>query len=163
MRQKRVDILLALDMVNHAIQRNMAKALLIAGDDDFVPVLESLVPLGMIGEVIADARHVSPHLISSADKYRAMTIRQYHHWVPVKLQAQFTLPGCSNASAKPDGEACRTGHLGGNVVQVFSVAEGYRAYPSFDNSVYTHEDQNRLISYLEFEYGPIIWKPAVTS
>ncbi|NES70664.1 MAG: NYN domain-containing protein, partial [Okeania sp. SIO2D1] len=46
--QKEVHILLTVDMMNHAIRNNMTKAVLLSGDKDFKPLVESLVNMGMI-------------------------------------------------------------------------------------------------------------------
>ena len=42
-RQKEVDILLAVDMMNHAVRQNMTRAVLLSGERDFKPLIESLV------------------------------------------------------------------------------------------------------------------------
>jgi|SRR5262249_8687979 len=39
-RQKKVDILLAVDMMKHAVRQNMSTAILLAGDRDFQPVVD---------------------------------------------------------------------------------------------------------------------------
>src|SRR5262249_42700878 len=46
-RQKQVDVLLAVDMLKHAVRQNMYKAVLITGDLDFEPVVDTLVDLGI--------------------------------------------------------------------------------------------------------------------
>jgi len=46
-RQKKVDVQIAVDMLLHAFRGNMHRATLLAGDIDFVPLLEALVREGM--------------------------------------------------------------------------------------------------------------------
>ena len=58
-RQKGVDILLAVDMMNHAIRQNMRRAVLVSGDADFKPLVESMVQIGMFVEIVGDARRTS--------------------------------------------------------------------------------------------------------
>jgi hypothetical protein len=45
-RQKKVDVLLAVEALDHAFRKNMAQVCLITGDLDFSPLVESLVKLG---------------------------------------------------------------------------------------------------------------------
>src|SRR5438067_5819506 len=44
--QKEVDVLLAVDMLTHSFSKNMDEAVLLSGDRDFRPVVESVVRLG---------------------------------------------------------------------------------------------------------------------
>src|SRR5262245_52159773 len=48
--QKEVDVLLAVDMLNHGFRQNFDRAVLVTGDLDFKPVVESLVQLGRCSE-----------------------------------------------------------------------------------------------------------------
>src|SRR5713226_9055235 len=50
-RQKEVDILLATDMLTHGFNGSMQKAVLLAGDLDFRPIVEALVRHGVFVEV----------------------------------------------------------------------------------------------------------------
>ena len=72
--QKEVDVLLAVDMLTHAFHKNMTKAVLISGDRDFKPVVESLVQIGTFIEVAFDPRIGSKELGKAAD-----------HWEPIQL------------------------------------------------------------------------------
>jgi uncharacterized LabA/DUF88 family protein len=46
--------------MNHSFRRNMTKAVLIAGDQDFKPVVESLVQAGTWVTVVSAARSIIP-------------------------------------------------------------------------------------------------------
>lgn len=46
-RQKKVDVQIAVDMLLHTFRQNMHRATLLAGDIDFVPLLEALIREGM--------------------------------------------------------------------------------------------------------------------
>ena len=59
-RQKQVDVLLAVDMLNHAVLKNMSQAFLIAGDLDFKPVVDSLVGLAWISTDKNSPKTLSP-------------------------------------------------------------------------------------------------------
>ena len=76
-RQKEVDILIAVDMMNHAIPQNMDRAVLLAGDRDFTPLAETLVQMGLTVEVAGDFRSTSDVLREVADSYRPLGITSY--------------------------------------------------------------------------------------
>ncbi|MBI3669723.1 MAG: NYN domain-containing protein [Acidobacteria bacterium] len=65
-RQKKVDVLLAVDVLTHAFQKNMTAACLIAGDLDFEPVVASLIHLGVYVRVMYDRKSIAPDLYRGA-------------------------------------------------------------------------------------------------
>lgn len=71
-RQKEVDILLAVDALDHAFRRNMSEVTLLAGDLDFAPLVEALVRLGVWVEIWHDPRSVGKRLLEVADKPLAL-------------------------------------------------------------------------------------------
>lgn len=79
--QKEVDVLLAVQMMEHAFRGNMSKAILLSGDKDFRPLVESLVRLGLFVEVVGDKNHISKDLIHSADNHRTLNFPNYYNWV----------------------------------------------------------------------------------
>ncbi len=91
-RQKEVDILLAVDMLNHTIRGNMATAILLSGDRDFKPVVESLVQHGLFVRVAGDKRHTSQELAQAADGYDALKFSTYFDRAPEELRNRAPLP-----------------------------------------------------------------------
>jgi uncharacterized LabA/DUF88 family protein len=85
-RQKEVDVLLAVQMMEHAFRGNMSKAILLSGDKDFRPLVESLVRLGLFVEVVGDQKHISKDLIHSADTHRTLNFVRYYDWVTIQSQ-----------------------------------------------------------------------------
>lgn len=85
-RQKEVDVLLAVQMMEHAFRGNMSKAVLLSGDKDFRPLVESLVRLGLFVEVVGDQKHISKDLIHSADTHRTLNFIRYYEWVTNEFQ-----------------------------------------------------------------------------
>ena len=69
-RTKRVDISLATDMLCHAARKNYEVAVLIAGDEDYVPLVEAVKAEGhrMLLWFLEDG--LSPVLRRSADYYQ---------------------------------------------------------------------------------------------
>lgn len=71
-RQKGVDTLIAVDMLTNAFDRNYATALLVAGDADFVPVVDEVKRRGPRVIVAAEERSISPDLMRTADRFIAL-------------------------------------------------------------------------------------------
>lgn len=55
-RQKQVDVKIAVDMLIHTIRGNMHKATIITGDQDFKPLIDALVQEGMYVTLWCDTR-----------------------------------------------------------------------------------------------------------
>jgi uncharacterized protein (TIGR00288 family) len=66
---KRVDITLSVDMLVHAYQKNYDVAVLIAGDEDYVPLVEAVKNTGRRVFLWFVASGLSPALKRSADYY----------------------------------------------------------------------------------------------
>ena len=66
----------------------MTKAVLLSGDKDFRPLVESLVRLGLFIEVAADQNHISSDLIHSADSNTKLSVDEYFEFCPNETQKQ---------------------------------------------------------------------------
>jgi uncharacterized LabA/DUF88 family protein len=67
-RQKGVDVLLAIDMITKAYQQQYETAVLLAGDDDFVDVVNAVKDEGRRVFGAYEAKSASKRLIDSFDK-----------------------------------------------------------------------------------------------
>jgi NYN domain len=72
-RSKRVDITLATDMLTHAHRRNYDIAILAAGDEDYVPLVEAVKAEGRRVALWFVPDGLSPALKASADHYWDMS------------------------------------------------------------------------------------------
>lgn len=68
-RSKRVDITLATDMLLHATRNNYDIAVLVAGDDDYVPLIDAVQAEGRGVHVWSVKSGLSPRLIHAADEF----------------------------------------------------------------------------------------------
>ena len=84
--QKEVDVMLAVQMMEHAFRGNMNKAVLLSGDLDFRPLVESLVRFGLFVEIAGDKNHISSDLIHSADSHRKLDFNNYFQWTSDSLK-----------------------------------------------------------------------------
>lgn len=78
--QKEVDVLLAVDVLTHAFRGSADVAVILAGDADFRPVVDTLVQLGKEVWVVADPDSCSPLLRESADRFIPMTPSILSEW-----------------------------------------------------------------------------------
>jgi uncharacterized LabA/DUF88 family protein len=68
-RSKRVDITLATEMLLHATRRNYDIAVLVAGDEDYVPLVDAVQSEGRGVHVWSIPEGLSPRLVQAADEY----------------------------------------------------------------------------------------------
>jgi uncharacterized LabA/DUF88 family protein len=92
MRQKEVDILLTVEMLDHAFRRNMTSAALIAGDLDFAPLLDSLVRLGTWVDVLYDPKSIAKGLLASADRGIPFVFGNYYSMCTPEFRSANPLP-----------------------------------------------------------------------
>jgi NYN domain len=78
--QKKVDVMIAVDMLIHTIRRNMTEATLLAGDADFSPLLTALSNEGMFVKLIHPPA-ASHDLLSAADARECLSISQLFQWL----------------------------------------------------------------------------------
>lgn len=68
-RSKRVDITLATDMLLHACRKHFDIAILVAGDEDYVPLVQAVQREGALVYVWFVPDGLSDHLAHAADRY----------------------------------------------------------------------------------------------
>jgi hypothetical protein len=91
-RQKGVDVLLAAEMLDHSVRKNMDQAWLLAGDADFVPLVEAVTRLGTWVEVFYDSHAASKELHSAADQGIAFGFLDMYSWGTNKVRRRCQLP-----------------------------------------------------------------------
>ena len=150
----------------------MSKAVLLSGDKDFRPLVESLVRLGLFVEVVGDSKHFSVDLIHSADSHKILTIDEY-----------FELTSNQTQTRKP----CKFGTVGFFKDRNSAEKEGFHLHTkgvceNFDVYVFRHNDHSgywlttfsdlpypetafwtnhsldNLTLYFEIKIGQIIWE-----
>lgn len=90
--QKKVDILIAVDMLTHTFRRNMHEATLLTGDVDFKPLIDALVREGMFVNLWYPPRHTSKELMSAADARIPLNIHALYELTTQRFRQQVTLP-----------------------------------------------------------------------
>jgi uncharacterized LabA/DUF88 family protein len=161
-RQKEVDIRLAVDMLNHAVRRNMTKSILISGDRDFKPLVESLVNMGIHVELAADEKSASQDLAHAADSFRRITFEDYHAWSIKSLQSAHPTGVLTINRPPEDAVVLKTGTFAGDTVTLHKWRDGffYIQVPHFnhgDGLTCQYHDMERLQLYFRLQYGDIAW------
>ncbi len=72
-RQKAVDVLLAVDVVTHALRGISDDAVVVASDLDFYPVFETLLNTQVTTRLVFRPQHIADELIKVADSAMALT------------------------------------------------------------------------------------------
>jgi hypothetical protein len=78
--QKAVDVMLAVDALEHAARGNLSAAHLVVGDLDFEPLVKSLVRLGVQVVIHYSPLSVSEELLNAADMRQRITARDCWDW-----------------------------------------------------------------------------------
>jgi hypothetical protein len=163
-RQKEVDIQLAVDMLNHAVRHNMKYAVLLSGDRDFKPVIETLVEMGLYVEVHGDFRHTSSALAGAADFYRPLTILDYFHWSSERQKNAHPIPQI--AFSVPDTTGCqllRHGNTRDIQAKLYRDRGNNYLFVGETASQTIHlriPDEQRLSLFLRHHFGEIHWVSA---
>jgi uncharacterized LabA/DUF88 family protein len=159
-RQKGVDIQLAVDMMNHAIRQNMKRAVLLTGDADFKPLVESMIQIGMFVEVIGDSKRTSRELVRAADASELLAFDEYFNLAPNELREEFPVPKKRTIVYQKgyyEGPLIATGKIGGSQVLI-SRTDQYNAYiPTAEKQAYvlSHSDWQRLKLYIQIQFPDV--------
>jgi hypothetical protein len=167
--QKEVDVLLAVDMLTHSFNKNMDEAVLLSGDRDFRPVVESIVRLGTLVKVADDPRSGSRPLARAADNEMEIDITALCRWIKLDRYEDRTkhFPQAwinQNLDADPYKHlpGYRTGVIGPEklalgLCQINSVWHATVQINPRDYSIYTFHDQKKLLAFRNKQCGEIVW------
>lgn len=95
-RQKQVDILIAVNMLMHTIRKNMNHCTLLAGDEDFKPLIDALIQEGMNVTIWADKASASKNLLYSADRIKELSLMEVWRSSTKDFQIKFPYPKIYN-------------------------------------------------------------------
>jgi NYN domain len=165
MRQKKVDVLLAVEMLDNAFRKNMDVAVLIAGDADFVPVIEAVMRLGTWVEVCYHRSGASEELFSAADHAGQFTFHDLWNWSFDEFQRQHPLPIRSlgihydvvkflprnlKTGKNTKGEAITAAERGTDLGEFFIYEHAWQA-------LITYSNRDVLEKYYIEQFGNIMW------
>jgi uncharacterized LabA/DUF88 family protein len=163
LRQKEVDILLAVDALDHAFRQNMTGIILVAGDRDFAPLVESLVRLGVWVHIWFDPRSVGNRLLEVADKVTPIGFHDYYNRCPSEFVRTHPLPRQSPNVPDRIEEArnyllLRTGSFGVHTVRLFKHENNHMIVVGSNPPwLLQHDDQAVLENFFRVVHGQILW------
>jgi uncharacterized LabA/DUF88 family protein len=169
-RQKEVDVALAVDMLTHAFYKNMVRAVLIAGDLDFRPVVECLIRLGTWVEVWSVDATSAKLLHRAADQHRSLTFRDLYSWATPQFKRDHKvddIPSNALARIRKEWAIKEQGTFQGRKVELLmSPAPNnwsiliQEFHPRADGGTHLairHQDRDVVERYFEVCFGKIEW------
>jgi len=160
LRQKKVDVLLAVEALDHAFRKNMDRVCLITGDLDFAPLVDSLIRLGVYVEIRYEARSASRELYSTADVAWPITVDDIYNWSTTEFRGQHPMPNRTAGQGVPPSPVLRKGTINGKHVQLHSRPGFSIAYlPEWNGNSLNIEcsDFKLMERYIEIVYGKLEW------
>jgi uncharacterized LabA/DUF88 family protein len=164
-RQKEVDILLATDMLTHGFNGSMRRAILVAGDLDFRPIVETLVRNGVLVEVWYHRSSVAKDLPGAADFGREISFRDLYSWNTGAFKEAHPIPHEQWPGGAPYGELVKIGSAAGRPVELcrHPVATGptqlslWITLSPGDTICIRDHDEKLIEKYVAAQHAPIQW------
>jgi uncharacterized LabA/DUF88 family protein len=94
--QKKVDVMLTVDMLTHTFRKNMHQATLLTGDNDFKPLIDALVQDWMFVTLMYPPEETSKELLQAADARVPMTMQVLYGYLTDAAKPFFVLPKMQN-------------------------------------------------------------------
>lgn len=143
--QKRVDVLLTVEMLSHAVAKNMDRAILIAGDDDFTPLVAELLRHGTYVELWSDARSESPYLAHHSDERHRMGLWFYWRLTAPNFREQNPYPQGRQQPLLDGGQVLRFATArGGQTVKTILVGGDYHFCIMEGQQIFSRASAKRL-------------------
>lgn len=159
-RQKKVDILLAVEMLEHAFHKNMNRAVLLAGDLDFAPLVDVVTRLGIWVEVSFVQGTAARGLLTAADSRYQLSFSHLYGLSHDTFKKTYPLPQIGYAATNPcEGwtPLKRGIDKDGNEIRLLRRAEYYLLAGKNDSRQTTHMNAEILERYYVAHFGPITW------
>ncbi len=169
--QKEVDVSLAVDMMEHGFNGSMSKAVLIAGDVDFRPVVEALVRHGVFVDVWYHRNSFAQELPGAADFGHEIRFRDLYSWSTGAFQRAHRIPDEERRGGQRFGQLVKTGSMAG-VCQVelykTQIGDGKTRFDLWiatgqQEAMLSHimvsdKDADLIGHYAAVQYAPIVWE-----
>jgi uncharacterized LabA/DUF88 family protein len=143
--QKKVDIMIAVDMLNHSFRKNMSKATLLTADLDFKPLIDALVDNGMFISLWYPINKTNEELIQSADASRKLDLTTIYEYSTIDFQKSHLIPKGKNKVGKDLFNVSKIEELENKVGikgELYKANDRpiyYLLFPAyFDSKAYTH-------------------------
>jgi uncharacterized LabA/DUF88 family protein len=151
--QKKIDVMIAVDMLMRSFRGNMDQATLLTGDLDFKPLIDALVANGTIVSLWYPPKNTSKELIASADSRRQLDVQSIYGSIKLGSRS-FSIPHASN---EPD-----RGEIGKSLAKLTLDGEQFTLWQTDRHFIldgpdpnvgrrtyYHHDDLDVLLKYAE--------------
>jgi uncharacterized LabA/DUF88 family protein len=165
-RQKGVDILIAVHMLTHAFRGVMDRALLLAGDRDFVPLVLALVQQGIYVIVAYHPKSVSEELLDAADDRIEYDTPSLWRLTTPLFKTRYPAPISEilgGELSNPDDFVLHKGKVGTEEIQLYTKAGDCQLHLPFTDEYgvnkvlrIRHRDRAVIDKLLE-ERGVVTW------
>jgi uncharacterized LabA/DUF88 family protein len=158
--QKKIDVMIAVDMLTHSFRRNMHQATLLTGDLDFKPLLDALVQEGMFVSLWFPPGETSKELKSAADRSRPFTV--YNVYEAMHNPKQFTIPnGVTEKSKGEYAEVLKDWIVEGRTARLMRDNDGFifempSAYSPGTVTYFSHPKETILRAFVKEVHGWLI-------
>jgi uncharacterized LabA/DUF88 family protein len=163
--QKEVDVQLTVDMLTHGFNGTMSKAVLLAGDRDFRPVVDALVRHGVFVDVWYHRNSFSQELPGAADFGHELRFRQLHSWNMPAFKAAHRIPGEYPHAGSPYGDLVKVGSVAGHSIELrrhqLNAGHTFSLWiiVGIGDTVKITDDDDTLIErYVAAQHAPIQWE-----
>jgi uncharacterized LabA/DUF88 family protein len=127
--QKEVDVQLVVDMLTHAARQQLSRVVLLTGDLDFRPAVESLVNSGVVVELLFDPLVTADELIEAADLRRPLNLRNWYGFCSEQFQKKHPLPMQGRDRPPNDAKEIRRGRLDGRLARLLRTNQWSQSVP----------------------------------
>ena len=90
--QKRVDTMIATDILTHANRQLVPEITLITNDQDFYPVVLATMDTGVKVNLVCQSKKTNKEFMYATDSVVDLNIHRFHKWVSQNLRSKYPLP-----------------------------------------------------------------------
>lgn len=154
--QKKIDVMIAVDMLTHSFRRNMHEATLLTGDLDFKPLIDALVHEGMFVTLWYPRGETAKELIAAADRSRTLNVHDIHD--AITAPRPFTIPKSYGVPSKGDyAHVLKKWPVNGGEASLMKEGDTFVvATPNPDPAYMTYYEHSNIVllrNYLNDMYG----------
>ena len=144
----------------------MRRAVLVTGDADFKPLVESMVQIGMFVEIVGDSKRTSRSLLRSADASELLAFDEYFSLAPSHLRNEFPLPEKRKIKYQKgyfEGAVLTTGRVGNSEVVISRTDQAkYNAYIPIANTINAyvlhHDNLDLLRRFIDIQFPDVVFQ-----
>jgi uncharacterized LabA/DUF88 family protein len=158
-RQKGVDVALTVDMLTHSYRKNVARATLLAGDLDFLPLVEALMLDGLYVTLWYCPERSSKDLINAVDQRRHFSVSSIYDFLDSNFRETIPQKPTESTRSRIEGRnPIRTGIWleNGSKIEIFKTNSTYELVAWDGNSqnevVRSHSSMDLLIDFCQEQF-----------